>query len=473
MQACSAGVEVVALPFPTPAIRFFGFEYPKKGVFEMSKSTSKSASNRKFPEKKQHQLKGRPDRARVCIAGTRYDLGRWDSPEAEQKHNEYLADWARSGFNPIVFREIRGKTSHAGTSISLAELCQKFLKHAEFRWGTKHKTFAGYRQAISEIPMSDLTKPVTDFNAHRLHAVLKLMCARTKKNGDYMVRKTINARLSALKAIFDWGLQELLVPTEICTEHCRVKPIKEGDTPARESKEVMDVDMRHVEATLTECSRIIGAIIRLLYHTGARTGEILIMRSSDIDRSGKIWIYRPPYYKTLYVDKKKGKKGRREIYLNAKAQRILQPFLECKGYSDYLFSPRDAFAEHNAERAANRKTEYKSPSRIKRDEKRAKSPCSHLREHYTYDSFANAVDRATERYNKKATANGQETIPLWNLHQIRHARAVFIDTYLDGDAAQIMMGHAKPDMTQNYAKKKTEKGIRTTLMLESIDTWDG
>src|SRR5262249_9863948 len=60
-----------------------------------------------------------------------------------------------------------------------------------------------------------------------------------------------------------------------------------------------------------------AALVRSQLNTAARPGELVLMRTGDIDRSKKIWVFKPHHHKTAY------KGHSREIYLGPKAQEIV------------------------------------------------------------------------------------------------------------------------------------------------------
>jgi integrase len=51
--------------------------------------------------------------------------------------------------------------------------------------------------------------------------------------------------------------------------------------------------------------------------TGMRPGEVTIMRTCDLDTSGRVWVYIPSHHKTAYHGHS------RQIYLGLRAQAVL------------------------------------------------------------------------------------------------------------------------------------------------------
>jgi integrase len=80
-----------------------------------------------------------------------------------------------------------------------------------------------------------------------------------------------------------------------------------------------------------------------------RPGEVVIMRTTDIDMTGRIWVYTPGNHKTEHHNKT------RRIYLGPAAQEVLRPWLRPE-LTAYLFSPKEVMEQHRAGRRTERKT---------------------------------------------------------------------------------------------------------------------
>jgi integrase len=124
-------------------------------------------------------------------------------------------------------------------------------------------------------------------------------------------------------------------------------------------------------------------MIDLQLLTGARPGELCVMRVCDLDTSSRIWIYRPESHKTQHFG------HRREIYLGPRAQQIVKSFLKAD-LQAYLFSPHDSEAERHRILRERRKTKVQ-PSQICR---KKKNPRRGLRDHYDVSSYRRAIARA-------------------------------------------------------------------------------
>ncbi len=175
-----------------------------------------------------------------------------------------------------------------------------------------------------------------------------------------------------------------------------------------------------------------------------------------------MWSYRPLSHKNSW-------RGReRVIVLGPQAQAVVREFLK-EDASRYLFSPRDAVAELHAARGRRRRTKRKpSETRSRRPNAgQAHSP------HYDRRSYRQAICRACDRAfphptlstikPKQLTAEQRVELKEWRaMHrwsplQLRHTAATQIRARFGLEAAQIVLGHAKADVTQVYAERDLVK----------------
>jgi integrase len=132
-------------------------------------------------------------------------------------------------------------------------------------------------------------------------------------------------------------------------------------------------------------------MVRVQYLTGARPGEICVIRGTDIDTSGKHWLYYPGRDLGPEGQHKTAHRGhQRVIVIGPQAQGILRPFLSGDP-SAYLFSPAAARAEFDAERRRNRRTPL-TPSAKKRRPKQNAQRRPGRR--YTVSSYGHAIRAA-------------------------------------------------------------------------------
>ncbi len=95
-----------------------------------------------------------------------------------------------------------------------------------------------------------------------------------------------------------------------------------------------------------------------------------------------------------------------------------------------------------------------TPSQAAR--KRKKNPLRARRDSYDRDSYRRAIEYGIAKVNRDRKEN---KIPKWTPLQIRHGRATEIRGQHGLEAAQVVLGHARADVTQVYAERNLQKAI--------------
>ena len=193
-----------------------------------------------------------------------------------------------------------------------------------------------------------------------------------------------------------------------------------------------------VKAVQPLVSRQVGAMIELQRLTGMRPGEVVLMRTSDVEMTGDVWTYTPHRHKTEHHGKK------REVLLGPRASEILQPWLK-SDLDAFLFSPAEAMAERQEQLRLQRKTRVQ-PSQCNRRKLRPKrAPGAH----YTVPSYRRAMQVACRKSG----------IPKWHPHQLRHTAATEIRKRFGIEATRIILGHEDVRTAQIYAEEDRSRGI--------------
>src|SRR5262249_19481546 len=151
-------------------------------------------------------------------------------------------------------------------------------------------------------------------------------------------RKVINSRVNRIRRIFKWGVENELVEPGILQALQAVAPLKQGRSEARETGRVVPIPEAHIDVVLARVTRPIRGMIELQLVTGMRPGEVVLMRTTDIDMTDRLWLYRPSSHKTEHHGIE------RVIFLGPKAQGILRPFLR-PDVNAFLFRPSDALQD--------------------------------------------------------------------------------------------------------------------------------
>jgi integrase len=153
---------------------------------------------------------------------------------------------------------------------------------------------------------------------------------------------------------------------------------------------------------------MIADMVRIQRLTGMRPGELLQMTVADLDRTDpECWVYRPGHHKTEHH-------GRgRMIFIGPRAIEILERRIQQTG-GDVL--PIQA-----------------KPERLFS---------------ISSDNYRQALLRACDRAK----------VPHWSPNRLRHAMATEVRKAFGLEAAQVLLGHSRADVTQTYAERDMKKG---------------
>jgi site-specific recombinase XerC len=128
----------------------------------------------------------------------------------------------------------------------------------------------------------------------------------------------------------------------------------------------------------------------------------------------------------------------------------------------YCFSPAESEEKRRIEQRAKRKTPVQQSQRNRIKLRPARRP----KEIYTKDSYRRAVARAVGMANKAILKDAEvmgidnpTLVPHWHPNQLRHAAATAIRREFGLEAAQVILGHSKADVTQIFAERDSAKAI--------------
>lgn len=164
-----------------------------------------------------------------------------------------------------------------------------------------------------------------------------------------LARSTINQRVGRIVHLFKWTVGNELVPPDVHHGLKAVSGLTMGRTKARETSPVKLVPEASVDAVRPHVSRQVWAMVEFQRLVGARPGEVVIMRTCDLDTSGDVWVYTPWRHKTQHHGRE------RTVFPGPRAQEVLRPWLRSDP-TRYLFSPEEAMAEFREGQRRRRKT---------------------------------------------------------------------------------------------------------------------
>jgi integrase len=387
----------------------------------------------------------------VTLSGKDYYLGKFGSLESKAEYDRLITRWIAGG-----------RRLEATSDITIAELCRDYLEFADTYYrknGEPTREADCIEQSLRELRRLYGEALASEFGP------LKLKAVRDAIIGTGAARTTINARCQRIARMFKWAVENELVPPSVHHGLKAVAGLRKGRSAARETEPVRPVPDAIVDATLPFFNPQVRAMVELMRLTGMRPGEVVIMRSADLDMAGRVWVYRPSSHKTEHRDK------RREVYLGPAAQAVVRPWLKTD-LSAFLFSPKDRMEELWEERRQKRRTP-RTPSQ--RARKRNRISERELGDHYTPDSLRIAVrvacakafshptigqiDPAERTPEQQAESRRWDREHAWHPNQLRHSAATRIRREEGVDMARIILGHSALETTAIYAEADRERAI--------------
>jgi integrase len=318
---------------------------------------------------------------------------------------------------------------------TMAELIAAYLRHAK-QYYRRDGESTGYVERLK--PTLRILREVyartlvRDFRPMAIEALQQKLIDRGNS------RSYINQSIAKIKRVFRWGVSKELVPVEILQRIETVACLKKGRTEAAESPPVQPVDAATVEATLLYLPPVVADMVRLQRLTSGRPQDIYNMRPCEVDTSGDVWLYRPSRYKTQHHDLE------RIVLIGPQGQDVLRPYL-LRDKEAYCFSPRESEKKRRAAQQERRTTPLSCGNKPGTNRKR--KPKRTVGNKYNKDSYALAVRRACDRAG----------VARWSPNRLRHSAATEIRKRYGLEAAQVILGHSKADVTQIYAERDLHK----------------
>lgn len=413
----------------------------------------------KLPKYRKHHVSGQ---AVVTLDGKDFYLGPHGTKASRTEYDRLVGEWQAHGRRLPASNGTPADLTINELMLAYVGFVEDYYRRAD---GTHTTEVANIHYAMRPLKALYGHTCVVEFGPLALQAVMARMIEL-----DW-TRRHINKSGQRIKRMFKWGTARELIPASVYHGLQAVEGLRRGRSKAREAEPVKPVPEAFVEAVLPHVSRQVAAMIQLQELTGMRPGEVVIMRTCDLETSGKLWTYTPERHKTEHHG------HARIIYLGPQAQAVLKPWLRTE-LDAYLFSPAEAEAVRNAERHEIRKTPM-TPSQAKRQPK--KHPKRPKQERYTVDSYRRAIARACdiafplpEHLRQRRLPDGKnETRSAWRArltptekaeirewrrqhswhpHQLRHNAATRLRRQFGIEAARVVLGHRSAAITEVYAE---------------------
>ncbi len=378
----------------------------------------------KAPSYRLHKPSGQ---AIVVLRGRMIYLGRYGSVDSRAEYARVIAEWSAQGAGVASVPARPG--GNPGSDLRVVELVREYWAFAQCYYRKNGKPTSQVEQIRHSLrPLRELygDTAAKDFGPLALKAVRQEFI----KSG--FCRDEINRKTQKVVRLFKWAVANEKVPASVHHGLKAVEGLKKGRCEVPESKPIKPVPEAFVVAVLPHVSRQVAAMIQLQSLTGMRPGEVVIMRTMDINTAGSIWEYRPESHKTEHHGRD------RVIFLGPKAQEILKPWLKTD-LSACLFSPRESMEDRAQRLRKDRKTKVQPSQRSRRTKNPKRVPA----EKYRVTGYALAIRRACDKAG----------VPHWAPNQLRHNAATKLRREFGLDVAKAVLGHSSIVPTQIYAEQ--------------------
>jgi integrase len=399
-----------------------------------------------------YRLHRQSGQAIVTLNGRDILLGTHNSAASRAEYNRRISEWlANNRQLPRVQKDM-----------TVAELIAAYRSHVEAYYRHPDGKPTGesdtIRYALRPLRKMYGTTPAAAFSPLKLKSVREAMIDPSrldpKDNREGWCRNVVNDQVARIRSMFKWAVSDELLEPSVYHGLAAVTGLKRGRSDARETEPVRPVPEPYVEAILPYCSPQVKAMIQLQLLTGARPGEIVQMRTGDIDTSGKTWVYRPSHHKTQHHG------FAREIGIGPRAREILETMLK-PDLTAFIFSPADAERSRREAMSLARKTPLSYGNKPGSNRKR--SPKWKAGDQYGVDTYRRAIKRACDKAFPPPACLDAEAVKTWQRehrwhpHRLRHNAATRLRREHGIEMARIILGHRHLQVTELYAETDLAK----------------
>lgn len=322
----------------------------------------------------------------IWIAGKTHYLGK-DRSQAQRRAASLLAEHA-----------VQCDTAQNGTGreLTVGELFARHLEHARKAYLDPKGRPNGDAQAFAHLTR-EATKLYGDLPISKF-GPLALCSLRQTYVQRGVCRTHANRVADRVRRVVRWGVGREMASPMVLEALKAVGPLRAGTPGIRESTPRRPATWAEVERTVPYMALAARAAILVLWWSGARPGEVLGLRWSDIDTTGPIWLAYPKRHKNTW------RGFSREIVMGPKAQEAMRPLL---------------------------RPSAKAPVFPSRDPRIPLTP----------QALLQAVRRACQVAKTD-----------WYPYMIRHAAATRLRKEVGLEAARVVLGHKSAFTTEIYAE---------------------
>jgi integrase len=301
--------------------------------------------------------------------------------------------------------------------------------------------------------------PVKEFGPEQLLAVRQSLIDYRYGSGNQQGEETrgnryhrpeINRVINQLHRMWGWGVGREITTEAQCRRLKEVKPLRAGRSDSPEPIKRPRVTQEEFDRVLEHTNPVVGDMLRLLWLTGMRPGEVCRMRPVDILHDDEAcWLYIPGRDKGPVGDHKTAHRQRvRAIPLAGDARRIVAARVEDFDSLDPVFSPAEAVE-------AYMKKKFPTDKVADRTGQAPTHPMIKPGKMYAGSSLNNAVKRACK----------QAGVDKFTPYDLRRSAATRIRATLSKDAARLLLGHVSAATTEIYLLDEVREAMEVAKKL--------
>jgi integrase len=219
----------------------------------------------------------------VRLSGRDVYLGRFGTPESHADYRRAVAEWLGSH---QVAAAVTSVCDHSAPSGTVNEVVLGYLNFARTYYvknGRPTGELDNIKHALRPLARMYGSEPAASFGPVALKAVRQALVDRG------LSRSVVNARVNRVRRVFRWATENQLVPPSVLHALQAVAPLKRGRCGVREAGPVLPVNPADIEAVVSIAAPPLAAMIRLQLLTGMRPGEVVRMRTCDLDTCAPTW----------------------------------------------------------------------------------------------------------------------------------------------------------------------------------------
>lgn len=272
----------------------------------------------------------------------------------------------------------------------------------------------------------------------------RIKALRRRMIDEGQSRKYINGMIGVLKSMLRWGMEEELIDASKLNLAVLAKGVcwlRKGRSDAYEPAPIRPVPDALVEKIRDHVAPEIWGMIQFQLATGARPGEVTILRMKDINTTGPVWEYRPSDHKTAHHGRE------RVVMIGPAGQAVLREFMPTSTEA-FVFSPdadgRRPYRRDSYTLAIRRGCElaFKMPKELRdigRTVKRMKD--------------ATNAEKAAARERLSSEAAEWREANVWTPNQLRHNFGTKARRTAGLEAARVTLGHSSASVSEIYAER--------------------